>query len=212
MLNNLIRRLLMPYQSGPACTILEGCAAPAFPQSTLQCLCEIALGGLNELYFVPCTDTFNEQNVTDVDWWTALVGTVEEPGPLGRSGLGIGSIGKKTDKKERVASCRTEQLTSITWAIKFQIKCFDKSSARSTCAKMNELILKFDKYLVVARMCDGENTILPVGKFDTSDFNWTVPDNNEEAQIAEVELSWKELGFPCTVDVAGLSAVLPKLS
>lgn len=211
-MNSFIKRFFMPYLSGPACTILGECSTPSFPVSTQQCVCEIAVGGINELYFVPCTETFSEANVLDVDWWATLVGTTEEPGPLGRSGLGIGSIAKSGQQNERVASCRTEQLISITWALTFQIKCFDKSSARSTCAKMNELILRFNNYLLVARMCDGDNTILPVGVFNTSDFDWTVPDNNEESQVAQVVLSWKELGFPCTVDVPGLNAVLPKLS
>jgi hypothetical protein len=209
---NFLRRFFMPYLSGPACTIQDGCSEPSFPQSTQQCVCEIAVGGINELYFIPCTETFSEVNVLDVDWWADLVGTAEVPGPLGRSGLGIGSIAKSGQQNERVASCRTEQLISITWALTFQIKCFDKSSARSTCAKMNELILRFNNYLLVARMCDGDNTVLPVGVFNTSDFDWTVPDNNEESQVAQVVLSWKELGFPCTVDVPGLSTVLPKLS
>lgn len=202
----------MPYLSGPACTIADGCAEPDFPQSTQQCVCEIAVGGINELYFVPCTETFSQANVLDLDWWTALIGTPEIPGPLGRSGLGIGSIAKSGQQNERVASCRTEQLISITWALTFSIKCFDKSSARSTCAKMNELITNFSSYLLVARMCDGDNTVLPVGVFNTSDFDWIVPDNNEESQTAQVVLSWKELGFPCTIDVPGLSTVLPKLS
>lgn len=211
-MNSFIKRFFMPYLSGPACTIADGCSEPAFPTSAQQCVCEVAVGGINELYFIPCTETFSEANVLDVGWWSDLVGTSEAPGPLGRSGLGIGSIAKSGQQNERVASCRTEQLISITWALTFQIKCFDKSSARSTCAKMNELIKNFNNYLLVARMCDGDNTILPVGVFNTSDFNWTVPDNNEESQTAEVVLSWKELGFPCTVDVAGLSGVLPKLS
>lgn len=201
----------MPYLSGPACTIAAECDEPNFPASVQQCVCEVAVGGVNEMYFIPCTETFSEANVTDLDWWTALIGDAETPGPLGRSGIGLGSIAKKSDRKEKVGSCRKEQVISITWAVKFQIKCFDKSSARSTCAKMNELITKFSNYLVVLRMCDGDNTILPIGQFTTSDFNWTVPDNNEESQIAEVELSWDELGFPCTVEVAGLSGILPKL-
>lgn len=202
----------MPYLSAAACTITGDCSEPAFPTSAQQCVCEVAVGGINELYFVPCTSVFSEVNVLDLDWWTDLVGTAEAPGPLGRSGLGIGSIAKGGQVNERVASCRTEQLTSITWNLTFAIKCFDKSSARSTCAKMNELIRNFNQYLLVARMCDGDNTILPVGIFNTSDFDWVVPETNEESQTASVVLSWKELGFPCTVDVPGLNAVLPKLS
>jgi len=67
-----------------------------------------------------------------------------------------------------------------------------------------------NNYILAARMCDGNDTILPIGPFTTSDFNWTVPDNFEEFQSMTVELSWLELGLPVTYDVAGLSAVLPK--
>jgi hypothetical protein len=208
MFTSLMKRFFMPYLSGPACTIPVGCDAPNFPVSTAQCNCTTAVGGINELYFIPCTEVFSETNVTDVAWWQGLITAAK----LGRSGLGLGSIGKKSQKNDRVASCRTEQVTLITWALKYGIKCFDKTSARSTCKKLNELVINAHKYLVVARMCDGDNTILPIGLFDTTDVNWTVPDNNEDNQLAEIELSWKELGFPCTVDVAGLNAILPKLS
>jgi hypothetical protein len=210
---NLFKKFFMPYLTGPSCVIGE-CGEPNFPASVDTCVCDLANGGVNELYFIPCTETFTEVNVTNVSWWQGFVGGSgsTDTGTLGRSGAGLGSIARKDVKTERVASCRTAQLTSITWALKFQVKCFDKSSARTTCGKMNELILHADKYLLVARMCDGDDVILPIGVFATSDFNWTVPDNFEEVQVAEFELSWKELGFPCTVDVTGLSAVLPKLS
>lgn len=197
----------MPYINGAAC-ILGDCTQPAFPVTDVSCICEFATGGINELYFIPCTEVMSEANVTDVAWWQAML----TANTLGRSGLGLGSIGKKSTKTDRVSSCRTEQLTSITWALKFTIKCFDKTSARTTCKKMNELINNFNSYLVLARMCDGEDTILPIGNFDTSDFDWTVPDNFEENQSVMFELSWKELTLPCTVDVAGLTAILPKLS
>lgn len=211
----LFKKYFMPYLTGPSCVIGD-CGTPDFPESTSTCTCDLAAGGVNELYFIPCTETMSEANVISVAWWEALLPTggsgSAATGGLGRSGAGLGSIARKDVKTERVASCRTAQLISITWALKFQIKCFDKSSARTTCAKMNELILHADKYLVIARMCDGDEVVLPIGVFATSDFNWTVPDNFEESQVAEFELSWKELGFPCTVDVTGLSAVLPKLS
>lgn len=152
-------------------------------------------------------------NVVNPAWWAAMLPAVSSitGGILGRSGLGLGSIAKKTVKTDRVASCRGEQVTGITWALKFIIKCFDKTSARSTSAKLNELVLNSGKYLVAARMCDGDDVILPIGLFTTSDIDWTVPDNIEDNQSATLELSWKELGFPATVDVPGLSVVLPKL-
>lgn len=207
MFNNLIRFERMPYTTAPAC-VLGTCPAPVFPVTDASCVCDLAVGGVNELYFIPCTETMNEANVADLTWWQALVTN----GTLGRSGIGLGSIGKKGTKTERVGSCRTEQVISITWALKYVIKCMDKSSARTTCGKMNELVLRFDKYLLIARMCEGAESVLPIGVFTTSDFDWVVPDNFEENQNATLELSWKELGFPCTVDVPGLGTVVPKLS
>jgi hypothetical protein len=209
------KKFFMPFLTGPSCVVGE-CGEPNFPASIDTCVCDLATGGVNELYFIPCTETFTEANIISVPFWEGLLPASGSgsaaAGGLGRSGPGLGSIARKDVKTERVSSCRVPQITSITWALKFQIKCIDKSSARTTCGKMNELILHADKYLVVARMCDGDDVILPIGVFTTSDFNWTVPDNFEEVQVVEFELSWKELGFPCTVDVTGLSAVLPKLS
>lgn len=206
---NFFNKNFFPYITGPGCIIDAGCAAPAFPSSAASCVCETAIGGINELYFIPCTETMNQANVTSVAWWTGLRDA--DPTKLGRSGIGLGSISKSADRRDRVGSCRTEQITSLTWALKFGIKCLDKTSARSTHAKVNELITKADKYLVIARMCEGADDVLPIGKFDTTDLNWTLPDNFEETQLLEFTLSWRELGVPVPVTVAGLSAVVPKL-
>lgn len=197
----------MPYLNAPAC-VLGDCDAPVFPTLVEACVCTPNKAGISELYFVPCTETFSEVNVTDPYWWQGLADPLT--GTLGRSGLGLGSIGKKNSKSERFSSCRTEQPTSITWALKFTIKCFDKSSARVTCAMLNEVLNNFNRYMLVARMCSGDETVLPIGLFTTSDIDWVVPDNFEENQSAILELSWNQLSVPCTVDVPGLQAVLPK--
>jgi hypothetical protein len=178
----------------------------SFPLSSALCVCELAVGGVNDLYFIPCDQVLSEDNLLDIGWWQELI--TEET--LGRIGIGLGSIAKKSDKKERVGSCRTEQIVQTTWGLTYVIKCFDKTSARVTTEQINTLIQKFNNFLVVARMCDGTDTVLPIGTFTLSDFNWTVPDNAEEFQTAQFELSWQELGLPRTYDVAGLSAVLPK--
>lgn len=196
----------MPVLTAPACNPTEDCPLVEFPQSSALCVCELAVGGVNDLYFIPCDETMSEANLLDVAWWQNLV--TEEK--LGRIGVGLGSIAKKSDRKERVGSCRTEQIVQTTWALTYVIKCFDKSSARTTTEQVNTLINNFSKFLVVARMCDGSDNVLPIGVFTTSDFNWTVPDNAEEFQSISFELSWPELGLPRTYDVAGLSAVVPK--
>lgn len=196
----------MPLLTAPACTPSGECPLESFPVSSQLCQCDLAVGGVNDLYFIPCSETMSETNILDIAWWQNLI----DDETLGRLGIGLGSIGKKTDKKERVGSCRTEQIVQTTWALRYVVKCFDKTSARTTQAQFDVLIKKFNNFLLIARMCDGENTILPIGVFTTSDFNWTVPDNAEEFQTVELELSWNELGMPKTYDVTGLSAVLPK--
>lgn len=151
----------------------------------------------------------SETNINDTAWWSAIVAG-GSGGSIGSLGIGLGSIAKKTDKKERMASCKIEQVLSTTWAIKYVLKCFDKSSEKVTHQQVNALINNAGDFQLIARMCDGENTVLPIGPFTLSDFNWIVPDNFEEVQSLELELSWVELGLPMTYDVAGLSAVVPK--
>lgn len=206
---NFLRKFYMPYSNGASCVISEDCPAVDFPTIGPECECTLAVGGINEYYLVPCSEEFTEANLTSPEWWSGQIG---EGGKLGRSGIILGSITKLSDKKERVGSCRTEQLVSVTWGFKFQKKCMDKTVARKTVAQMNALIKNANRWNLVLRMCEGDEQILPVGSFDTNDFNWTVPDNFEENQLIEATLAWKELGMPETVDVPGLAAVLPKLS
>lgn len=201
----------MPVQTAAACIPSVACPATAFPIATANCSCTLSTGGINDLYFIPCSEVLSEANVLNTTWWGDLL-TDGSGGTsvLGQLGIGLGSIGKKTDKKERVGSCKVEQVISTTWAIKYVLKCFDKSSEKITHEQINALINNSNDYQLVARMCDGSNTVLPIGSFTLSDFNWVVPDNFEEVQTLELELSWVELGMPKTYDVTGLSAVIPK--
>lgn len=201
----------MPVLTAAACNPSVDCPLVQFPQSSTLCACDLAVGGVNDLYFIPCDQIMSEANILDPGWWAGLVNESDpDNATLGRIGIGLGSIAKKSDKKERVGSCRTEQIVQTTWALTYVIKCFDKTSARTTTEQVNTLISRFSNFLLIARMCDGTDTVLPIGTFTTSDFNWTVPDNAEEYQTITLELSWPELGLPKTYDVPGLSAVLPK--
>lgn len=198
-----------PYTLGAGCVATEECPEVLFPSVVGDCNDDdLSVGGIGEYYIIPCTEAFTEENVTSPAWYTNLI----EAGKLGRSGIIIGSIGKISDKKERVGSCRTEQLVGVTWGFKFIKKVLDKTAARKTADQMNALILKAGRFFLILRMCEGDEQILPVGIFNTNDFNWIVPDNFEEFQSIEATLAWKEKGMPKTVDVAGLNAVVPKLS
>jgi len=201
----------MPVLSAAACVPSVACPATPFPVATANCSCTLSTGGVNDLYFIPCDQVMSEVNILDTAWWQTLVDG-DSPGSsfLGNLGIGLGSIAKKTDKKERVSSCKVEQLISTTWALKYVLKCFDKSSEKVTHEQLDALINNSGSYLAIARMCDGDNTVLPIGVFTLSDFNWIVPDNFEEVQSVELEIAWFQLGMPKTYDVTGLSAVVPK--
>lgn len=201
----------MPLLTGPGCIPSVACPASPFPTATANCTCTLSTGGVNDIYFIPCDQEMTEANIVDTAWWQTIVDG-DSPGTsfLGNIGVGLGSIAKKTDKKERISSCKIEQVVSTTWALKYQLKCFDKSVDKVTHEQINQLINNSGNYLAIARMCDGSDTVLPIGTFALSDFNWTVPDNFEEVQMLELEISWNELGMPKTYDVTGLSAIVPK--
>jgi hypothetical protein len=201
----------MPVLTAAACVPSEACPATPFPTATALCNPLTSSGGVNDLYIIPCDQVLSEVNLLDTSWWGDLV-TGSSPGSsfLGNIGRGLGSITKKTDKKERLSSCQVESVISTTWALKYVLKTFDKSADKITHEQVNALIANSKNYQLIARMCDGDNTVLPIGPFATSDFNWIVPDNFEELQTIELELSWVETGLPKTYDVTGLSAVVPK--
>lgn len=201
----------MPVNTAAACTPTIACPDVPFPSATASCACDKSFGGVNDLYLIPCSQVMSETNILDVAWWQTLVDGAS-PGTsfLGNIGSIVGSIGKKATKTQRLSSCNVESLISATWALKAQIFCFDKSVDRVTNAQVNALINNAGKYQLIARMCDGEDTVIPIGTFIVSDFDWVVPDNNQDLQNIVIELSWFELGLPKPYIVTGLSAVVPK--
>ncbi|MEJ7611368.1 MAG: hypothetical protein WKF88_09355 [Ferruginibacter sp.] len=196
----------MPVNTGAACLIDAACPIVPMPTRSAVCGVETISGGVNDLYFIPCDSVMSEANILDIAWWQALVTAAK----LGNIGLGIGSIGKKSDKKDKLGSCRPEEVVSMTWALKYILKVFDKTSADITTLQLNAILKRYNTFQVIARMCDGTDTVLPIGTFSVSDFNWIVPESNEDNQSAEFEISWVEFAKPKMYTVAGLSAVVPK--
>jgi hypothetical protein len=154
----------MPVLTAAACTPTAECPTVGFPVATANCNPVLSVGGVNDLYFIPCDQVLSEENILDTAWWQSLVDG-GSPGSsfLGNIGIGLGSIGKKGTKSERVSSCKVEQLVSATWALKYVIKAFDKSAEKVTHEQVSTLINNAGRFLAIARMCDGENTVLPIG-------------------------------------------------
>lgn len=203
----------MPVLTAAGCTNTVACPVTPLPTATANCTPVLTQGGVNDLYFIPCDQVMSEANILNVAWWQALVdgsGSGANASFLGNLGAGLGSIAKKTVKTLRIASCQVERVISATWALKYVLAVFDKSVDKITNAQITTLINSPGRYLVIARMCDGDDTVLPIGTFTPSDFDWTVPDNFEDVQTVTLEISWFELGLPKVYTVTGLSAVVPK--
>lgn len=196
----------MPVTTGAACSTSESCPIAPLPLASTICVPTLSYGGISDLYFLPCNLVMSETNILDIEWWTTLVNA----GQLGNLGLGLGSIGKKNVKTEKVSSCHPDQIISATWALKYTIKTIDKTSTDITTAQVNAIITKPSKFQVIARMCDGTDSILPIGTFSVSDFDWIVPESNEDVQTVMIELTWIEFAKPKLYTVAGLSAIVPK--
>lgn len=196
----------MPVSTGAACLTNADCPVVPLPMASAGCIPALSFGGINDVYFLPCTEAITETNVLDTAWWTALITNSH----LGNVGAGIGSIGKKTAPALKTSSCRPEQIISLTWSLKFLMYNFDKTSADATRVLLNGILTKATQYQVIARMCDGDNTVLPIGRFSLSDIDWVVPDSFETAQNFLFELSWIEFAVPKIYTVAGLSAIVPK--
>ena len=196
----------MPVLTGAACLVNDACPVVPLPMASAGCLPSLSFGGINDLYFIPCTEVMSEANILDTTWWTALITNSY----LGNIGLGLGTISKKSTKTEQIASCIPEQIISATWALKYTIKAIDKTSANTTRNQLNALLTKFSKFLLIARMCDGDDTVLPIGSYSVSDFDWSVPESYQDIQNVVIELSWIELALPTLYTVAGLSAIVPK--
>ena len=140
----------MPLQTGPACIASEDCPIVPIPTATGGCVPELSDGGVNDIYIIPCTEALTEANVLDVEWWN----TLKTAGKLGNLGVGVGSIGKKSVVNFRVSSCRPAEITGTTWALKYTIATFDKTSEDITTTQVNALLHKAGSYQLVARMWD----------------------------------------------------------
>lgn len=201
----------MPVLSAAACLNSDVCPITPFPTATALCTPLTSKGGVNDLYFIPCDQEMTEENILDTAWWQALVdGDSPNSSFLGNVGLMLGSIAKNASQTDRLGSCKVETIISASWTLTAIIKVFDKSVDKITHEQVNALINNASRYQVIARMCDGDNTVLPIGTFSLSDFDWVVPDNFEEIQQVTIAISWIELGLPKTYDVTGLSAIVPK--
>jgi hypothetical protein len=196
----------MPVLNGPACLTGANCPVVLFPKNPTACERSFRKGGVNDLYFIPCSKTLSLANLTDLAFWQAMV-TANE---LGNVGIGLGSIARESVTTEKVGSETIEEVTGMKWGLTYTIKNFDKTSADVTSDQMNKLIRRFPSFLLIARMSDGDDTVLPIGAFVTSDFNWTVPEDSNNVQNIQFKLTWDEFGFPKQYTVAGLNAVVPK--
>lgn len=171
------------------------------------CECNTWTGRLNDLYFIDCSLAITEANLLDTAWWQANI----DNGKIKNIGVGIGGFNQKAVTSFDAGGCGSATVEAIEWALNYQVFCVDKSSAYSTHEFASAMIggaLK--NYNLIARFCDGDNVILPIGKVDLGSFDNALPTSTTEFMSFSYEFNWKSLSVPTPLEVAGLAAVLPK--
>lgn len=186
----------------------DTCVKVTLPvKSSQACDCTTWGGRINDLYFIDCSEEVSPANLIDTAWWTSL----KTNDKIFNLGVGIGGYAKKNAITFDAGGCGVPTIQDIEWALTYQVFCMDKSSAMYTHEFANDLInggLK--NYNVIARFCDGDNMILPIGKVSLSDFNNELPTDITGFMSFSYEFSWKSMVVPTPLEVAGLQAVLPK--
>jgi hypothetical protein len=189
------------------------CSASACTLVTLptigadNCQCNTWTGRINDIYLIECTQAINATNLVDTTWWQALI----DSDKIRNLGVGIGSYGQSAITTFDAGGCGTATVEQIEWKLDYQIFCIDQSASYYTHEFISALIGgALRNYNLVARFCDGDNVILPIGKVNLSSFDNSLPASTTEFMSFTLQFGWKSMVVPTPLTVAGLSAVLPK--
>ncbi len=190
--------------SGCECTVTT---LPTKP--TDKCECDTVTGRINDLYFIECSETISEANLLDTAWWQSLI----DDDKIFNLGKGVGGYGQSAVTTFDAGGCIGESVQNIKWQLDYKVYCIDKASTFWN-HEFAEVLLQggLKNYNVIARYCGLDDTILPIGRVELSNFNNLLPESTDEFMSFEYSFSWKKLGVPVPLIVTGLSAVLPKAS
>ncbi len=184
------------------------CTKTVLPtKSTSACDCNTWTGRLNDLYFIDCSEALNSANIVDIDWWEGLIAD----GKIFNFGVGIGGYKVKNTTTFDAGGCGSPSVENIEWQLTYQLFCIDKSSAMYTHEFASSLLNGAIKnYNVVARFCDGENMVLPIGAVTIGAFDNELPEDSNGFFSFKYEFNWKSMQPPFPIEIAGLSSVLQK--
>ena len=168
---------------------------------------------INELLLVPCSEVVNDTTILDVQFWSDLFCGVAPAFPLGRrTGNIVGDIiGTNGTAIDTGANCGIPSLVNVnkTFELTFFKRSFDKSADFLTNKFFSELEKGgWDRYKVFARMCNFEDTLMPIGKVALTKNIFTLPQGIEDVMTLEIGLSWKQKGVPTPIKIIGLDAAL----
>lgn len=194
------------YSSFSNCT--TNCAQAVLPTRVASaCECKPWSGRLNDLYFLDCSLEVNETNLLDLDWWEAAI----TAGKIFNLGVGIGGYKKKGAITFDAGGCFGATIEQVEWSLTYEVYCVDKSSVHYTHKFADQLVNGAMKnYNLIGRYCDGNDVIVPIGKAIIADMDNELPTDLTSFMKFSYEFTWKQLGVPTPLEVAGLSSVLAK--
>jgi len=198
----------MPINYSSFAVCANNCATAVLPSRVASaCECKPWSGRLNDLYFIDCSLTVNETNLLDLNWWDAGI----DAGKIFNMGVGIGGYKKKGATTFDAGGCYGTTVEQVEWSLTYELYCVDKSSVHYTHSFASKLLNGAMKnYNLIARYCDGENTILPIGKVVMADMDNELPTDTTGFMKFSYEFTWRAMDIPTPLEVAGLSSVLAK--
>jgi len=172
---------------------------------------EVWEGRINELLFVECSTAIDSAWMLDLSNWTANFVT---SGFTGRRTLkGIGDFQKvAVNAVDLGDSCGLASIVGapITYEVKFKQLIIEKESGDFKTHVFYDELQKgaIKNYKVFMRGCEDGDMLYPIGVTALTDFNFVVPENNNEASYFNIALQWKQKGVPMPIRIPGLSTVI----
>lgn len=113
----------------------------------------------------------------------------------------IGGLTKSNTTKQKLSSCKPEEITSNTWDFKATFKKFDVSGLNSDCNLWNRFIQRSGSQHLVFLRCDypAEAFVLTAGSWTLSDVDLMIgEDSLSEVETRSFTASYESLAIPCT--------------
>lgn len=188
------------------------------PAWTSACNVQTTPGGIPFLIFAACNFRF-DATITKADGTTVAIGAITDPESwriavhnrlIARSPEGYGEKASSTFTVERVIACSPETIASKTHVLNFISKDTDAVNFLDVTF-WDDIELNYGQYRLMYQACN--EVIHYTGEISDPGFNWVPtqlgyikPNNNQENDFWEANVSWQYRGAIKRIEVIGIDS------